>query len=43
MFVAVELRDRLLDAGFAATGFCDHDGDAPLTAESRRMITIARR
>ena len=43
MFVAVELRDWLLDAGFAATDFYDHDGDAPLTAKSRRMITIARR
>ncbi len=42
MFIASELRDWLLQAGFAAVEFCDHAG-APLTAHSRRMVTIARR
>ena len=41
MFVAVELRDWLLDAGFAAVDFYDGRGE-PLTATGRRMITIAR-
>jgi hypothetical protein len=42
MFIAVELGDWLLDAGFAAVDFCDHEGE-PLTAHSRRTITVARR
>jgi SAM-dependent methyltransferase len=42
MFIAVELRDWLLDAGFDAVNFLDANGDA-LTAHSRRMITIAHR
>jgi ubiquinone/menaquinone biosynthesis C-methylase UbiE len=42
MFIAVELRDWLLDAGFAAVDFWDGEGE-PLTAQGRRMITIARR
>jgi SAM-dependent methyltransferase len=42
MFVAVELRDWLLAAGFERVDFYDGDGQ-PLTPEGRRMITIARR
>jgi ubiquinone/menaquinone biosynthesis C-methylase UbiE len=42
MFIASELRDWMLQAGFRSVGFCDHAG-AGLTAESRRMVTIARR
>ena len=42
MFFAVELRDWLLDAGFAQVEFYDGDGN-PLAADGRRMITIARR
>ena len=42
MFIAAELRDWLLDAGFAAVDFYDGEGE-PLTAQGRRMITIARR
>lgn len=42
MFVGAELRDWLLEAGFGAVDLLDTDGDA-LTAQSRRMITIARR
>jgi SAM-dependent methyltransferase len=42
MFIAVELRDWLLDAGFATVDFYDRDGE-PLTARSGRMITIACR
>jgi ubiquinone/menaquinone biosynthesis C-methylase UbiE len=42
MFIAVELRDWLLDAGFVAVDFYDGEG-AALTAEGRRMISIARR
>ena len=42
MFVAAELRDRLLGAGFAAVEFYDGQG-GPLAAEGRRMITAARR
>lgn len=41
-FLAVELRDWLLDAGFASVDFYDREGE-PLTAESRRMIAVARR
>lgn len=40
MFIAAELRDWLLDVGFTSIKFCDHDGE-PLTAHSRRMVTIA--
>lgn len=41
-FIAVEFRDWLLDAGFTAVDFYDGEGK-PLTAESRRMISVARR
>ena len=41
MFIAAELRDWALQAGFDAVESCDHAG-ARLTAESRRMVTIAR-
>lgn len=40
MFIAAELRDWLLDAGFTGVEFCDHAGE-PFTAHSRRMVTIA--
>ena len=40
MFIAAELRDWLLQAGFERVEFWDHAGD-PLTAQSRRMVTIA--
>lgn len=40
MFIAAELRDWLMDAGFIRVEFCDHEGE-PLTAHSRRMVTIA--
>ena len=42
MFVAVELRDWLRDAGFSEVEFYDGAGE-PLTAHGRRMITVARR
>jgi SAM-dependent methyltransferase len=42
MFIAAELRDWLLGAGFAAVDFYDGQGGR-LTAEGRRMITVARR
>ena len=42
MFVAAELRDWLLRAGFASVDLVDHHGD-PLTAASRRMVSIAYR
>jgi hypothetical protein len=42
MFVAAELRDWLLDAGFTSVNLVDPNGD-PLTAQSRRMISIAYR
>jgi hypothetical protein len=42
MFVAVELRNWLVEAGFGEIDFYDGAGDA-LTAQGRRMITIARR
>lgn len=42
MFIAIELRDWLLDAGFATVDFYGREGE-PLTARSGRMITIARR
>lgn len=40
MFIAAELGDWLHDAGFGDVAFYDHDGE-PLTAQSRRMVTIA--
>ncbi len=42
MFIAVELRAWLRDAGFASVESYDGEGE-PLTAQGRRMITIARR
>jgi ubiquinone/menaquinone biosynthesis C-methylase UbiE len=42
MFVAAELRDWLLDAGFSAVAFYDHQAD-PLTAAGRRAIAVARK
>jgi SAM-dependent methyltransferase len=42
MFVAVELRQWLLAAGFSVVDSYDGVGE-PLTAAGRRMITIARR
>ena len=42
MFVAVELRDWLHQAGFGAVGFYGPDGK-PLDATSRRLITVAIR
>jgi ubiquinone/menaquinone biosynthesis C-methylase UbiE len=42
MFVAAELRDWLLDAGFTSVDLVDSNGE-PLTAQSRRMISIAYR
>lgn len=42
MFIAVELRDWLLETGFTEVNFFDMEGE-PLTAQGRRMITIARR
>ena len=42
MFVAVELGAWLRDAGFSAVDFFDRQGE-PLTVESRRMVTVARR
>ena len=41
-FIAVELRDWLLDAGFVEVDFYDGEGDR-LSAQGGRMITIARR
>ena len=42
MFVAVELGAWLRDAGFSRVDFFDRQGE-PLTVESRRMLTVARR
>ena len=42
MFVAVELRQWLIEAGFSSVESYDAEGE-PLTASGRRMITIARR
>ena len=42
MFVAAELRDWLLDAGFTSVNLVGPNGD-PLTVESSRMISIAYR
>jgi SAM-dependent methyltransferase len=42
MFVAIELRDWLLETGFESVEFYDGEGK-PLTADGRRMITVARR
>ncbi len=42
MFTFTELRDWLLDAGFATVDGWDENGDA-LGMESRRMIAVARR
>jgi len=42
MFIAVELRDWVLEAGFDAVELLDGEGD-PVTAQSRRMITVAHR
>ena len=42
MFVAAELRDWLLDAGFTSVHLLDPNGD-PLTQGSRRMISVAYR
>jgi SAM-dependent methyltransferase len=42
MFVAVELRDWLLETGFEEVEFYDGEG-IPLTVDGRRMITVARR
>jgi SAM-dependent methyltransferase len=42
MFVAAELRDWLVGAGFTSVNLVDPNGD-PLTVRSRRMISIAYR
>jgi SAM-dependent methyltransferase len=42
MFIGAELGDWCRRAGFRAVEFFDDEG-APLTAQSRRMITIARK
>ncbi len=42
LFTFPEFRDWLLSAGFSAVSGCGEDG-APLTAEHRRMITVAVR
>ncbi len=42
MFIACELRSWLLDAGFTAVEFYGEGGE-PLTADGRRMITVATR
>jgi SAM-dependent methyltransferase len=42
MFIAAELGDWCRDAGFGEVEFYDEEG-APLTAQGRRMITIARK
>ena len=42
MFIASELRDWMLQAGFDAVESSDHAG-ARLSAQSRRMVTIGRR
>jgi cyclopropane fatty-acyl-phospholipid synthase-like methyltransferase len=42
MFIAAELGDWCRQAGFRAVDFYDDEG-TPLTAQSRRMITIARK
>jgi ubiquinone/menaquinone biosynthesis C-methylase UbiE len=40
MFIAVELRAWLLEAGFSDVAFFDERGE-PLTSGARRMVTIA--
>ncbi len=42
MFVAAELRDWLLEAGFLEVDFYDQEGE-PLTIQGRRMISVAHR
>jgi hypothetical protein len=42
MFVAAELRAWLSEAGYTAVESYDGEGE-PLTAQGRRMITVARR
>jgi len=42
MFSYTELRDWLLRAGFSGVAGYGEDGQ-PLTADHRRMITVARR
>ena len=42
MFMAPELLQWLLDAGFQTVEFCDHDAE-PLSVRSSRMVTVARR
>ena len=42
MFIAVELGAWLRDAGFSEVDFFDREAE-PLTVESRRMLTVARR
>jgi hypothetical protein len=42
MFIAAELGDWCREAGFRDVGFYEDEG-TPLTAQSRRMITIARK
>lgn len=42
MFVAAELRDWLLEAGFLEVDVYDQEGE-PLTIQGRRMISIAHR
>jgi ubiquinone/menaquinone biosynthesis C-methylase UbiE len=42
IFIAAELRDWLLDAGFHTVEFFDHAAES-LTAHSSRMVTVARR
>lgn len=42
MFVAAELRDWLLEAGFVDVDFYDEEGE-PLTMQGRRMISVAHR
>lgn len=41
MFIAAELRDWLRETGYRDIEFVDYSGE-PLTATSRRMVTIAR-
>ena len=42
MFGFPELRDWLLDAGYASVTGCDWEGE-PLTMATRRMVTLARK
>jgi ubiquinone/menaquinone biosynthesis C-methylase UbiE len=42
MFIAVELRAWLVDAGFSGVDFYDGNGE-PLTSGARRMVTVATR